>query len=94
MFYDLDATLTDPYLNHAILLHRNNVQCVQVSYMFADLWKNEAFQDRFLRRAAELLKGPLTNQAILDEIDRLADEIEPEMARNQAYVHRGYDSWR
>ena len=93
MFYDLDATLADPYLNHAILLHRNNVQCVQVSYMFADLWKNEDFQDRFLRRASELLKGPLTDQAILDEIDRLADEIEPEMARNQAYVHRSYDSW-
>ena len=93
MFYDLDATLSDPYLNHSILLHRNNVQCVQVSYMFADLWKNEDFQDRFLRRAAELLKGPLTDQAILDEIDRLADEIEPEMARNQAFVHRSYDSW-
>ena len=61
--------------------------------MFADLWKNEDFQDRFLRRASELLKGPLTDQAILDEIDRLADEIEPEMARNQAYVHRSYDSW-
>ena len=53
MFYDLDATLSDPYLNHAILLHRNNVQCVQVSGMFADLWKNETFQDRFLTRAAE-----------------------------------------
>jgi hypothetical protein len=94
MFYDLDATLTDPYLNHAILLHRNNVQCVQVTGMFADLWKNEEFQDRFLSRAAELLKGPLTDEAILDEINRLADQIDPEMARNQAFVHRSYDSWK
>ena len=93
MFYDLDATLSDPYLNHAILLHRNNVQCVQVSYMFADLWKNEDFQDRFLSRAAELLKGPLSDQAILDEINRLAQQIDPEVERNQAFVHRSYGSW-
>ena len=94
MFYDLDATLSDPYLNHAILLHRNNVQCVQVSGMFADLWKNETFQDRFLTRAAELLKGPLTDEAILNEINRLEDQIDPEMPRNQAFVHRSYDSWK
>ena len=94
MFYDLDATLTDPYLNHAILLHRNNVQCVQVTGLFADLWKNEEFQDRFLSRAAELLKGPLTDQAILDEINRLADQIDPEMPRNQTFVHRSYESWK
>ena len=62
--------------------------------MFADLWKNEEFQDRFLSRAAELLSGPLTDQAILDEINRLADQIDPEMARNQAFVHRSYDSWK
>lgn len=93
MFYDLDATLSDPYLNHAILLHRNNKQCVQVSGMFADLWKNRDFQDRFLTRAAEMLCGPLTNQAVIDEINRLAEQIEPEVARNQERMNRHYSSW-
>ncbi len=93
MFYDLDATLADPYRCQAILLHRNNKQCVQVSGLFADLWKNEDFQDRFLSRAAELLCGPLSDQATLDEINRLSAQIEPEVARNQEFLNRQYSSW-
>ena len=93
MFYDLDATLSEAVLNHAILLHRNNIQCVQVSGLFADLWKNEDFQDRFLMRAAELLRGPLADEATLAEIDRLAAQIAPEVARDQARLRRNYRSW-
>ena len=93
MFYDLDATLAEAYQNHAILLHRNNIQCVQVSYLFADLWKNEEFQDRFLTRAAELLKGPLSNEKVLAEIDRLADQIAPEVSRDFSSRGRTLSSW-
>ena len=93
MFYDLDATLNESYLNHAILLHRNNVQCVLVTGLFADLWENEDFRDRFLTRAAELLNGPRSDDAVLKEIDRLAEEIAPEVARDFAAAKRSYQDW-
>ena len=93
MFYDLDATLRDPYLNHSILLHRNNIQCVQITALFADLMVNGEFRDRFLRRAAELLNGPLSNEAVLREIDRLSIEIAPEVSRDFAMEKRSYKSW-
>ncbi len=93
MFYDLDATFSEPGVNHSILLHENNVQCVQVSYLFADLWKNEEFRDRFLTRAAELLDGPLSDDTVLQEIDRLSELIAPEVARDFAQTKRSYKDW-
>lgn len=93
VFYDLDATLAQPYMNHATLLHRNNVQCYLVSYLFADLMENPDFRSRFLTRAAELLDGPLTDEKILAEIDRLAEEIAPEVARDVKMQNRSYQSW-
>ena len=93
MFYDLDATLSQPALNHGILLHRNNIQCVQVSNLFADLWKNASFRDRFLSRAAELLNGPLSENAVLSEIDRLSEQIAPEVSMDFAQTQRSYKDW-
>jgi hypothetical protein len=93
MFYDLDATLSQPALNHGILLHRNNIQCVQVSNLFADLWKNASFRDRFLSRAAELLNGPLSEDAVLSEIDRLSEQIAPEVSMDFAQTQRSYKDW-
>ncbi len=93
VFYDLDATLAEPYMNHATLLHRNNVQCYLVSYLFADLVENEDFRSRFLTRAAELLNGPLAEEKVLAEIDRLSEEIAPEVARDLKLQNRSYDSW-
>ena len=93
VFYDLDATLAQPYLNHATLLHRNNVQCYLTTYLFADLMANKDFRSRFLTRAAELLDGPLTDEAVLAEIDRLSEEIAPEVARDLKQENRSYESW-
>lgn len=93
VFYDLDATLVEPYMNHATLLHRNNVQCYLVSYLFADLIENPDFRSRFLTRAAELLEGPLTDEKVLAEIDRLSAEIAPEVARDVKLQNRSYESW-
>ncbi len=93
MFYDLDAALTQPLLNHGILLRRNNIQSVQVSNLFADLMNNPEFKDRFLRRSAELLYGPLAEEKVVAEIDRLADQIRPEVARDLARHNRNISSW-
>ncbi|MCR5090005.1 MAG: CotH kinase family protein [Oscillospiraceae bacterium] len=94
MFYDLDATLTEAILNHSILLHRNGVQCTQVSYLFSDLMENSDFRDRFLRRSAELLNGPLSEERVLAELDRLAAELDPEAGRDARMSGRSYQSWK
>lgn len=93
VFYDLDATLAQPYLNHATLLHRNNVQCYLTTYLFADLMANKDFRSRFLTRAAELLNGPLADEMVLAEIDKLSKEIAPEVTRDLKQENRSYESW-
>ena len=94
MLYDLDAAFGSVYNIHAILLHRNYAQSTQVSNLFADLWANDSFRDRFLRRANELLTGPLTNDALIAEIDRLAAEIDTEVIRDYGrYPVYSYESW-
>ena len=93
MLYDLDATLNQAYLNHRILLHRNNLQSVQVTDLFARLLQNPQFRSRFLTRAAELLNGPLSDDALLAEIDRLANEIRPEVARDLVPTGRRLSDW-
>ena len=55
--------------------------------------KTRNFRIVFSARKRELLRGPPIRQAILDEINRLADQIDPEVARNQVFVHCSYASW-
>ena len=93
MLYDLDGTLNQVYLNHRILLHRNNLQSVQVTDLFARLLLNPDFRSRFLTRSAELLNGPLSDEALLTEIDRLADVIRPEVARDLIPTGRSFSDW-
>ncbi len=92
MFYDLDATLRDATRNHRILLRRNSVQCMQISYLMSDLIRNAEFRDRFLRRSAELLEQ-LPNEAVFREIDRLANQIRPEVARDIQPTGRSFSAW-
>ena len=92
MFFDLDATLRDATRNHRILLRRNSVQCMQISYLMSDLIRNAEFRDRFLRRSAELLEQ-LPNEAVFREIDRLANQIRPEVARDIQPTGRSFSAW-
>ena len=55
--------------------------------------KNAEFKDRFLHRAVELMSGPLSNEAVLQEIDRLAGEIAPEVKRDRARIGWDEKSW-
>ncbi|MCR5136666.1 MAG: CotH kinase family protein [Oscillospiraceae bacterium] len=92
MFYDLDATLRDATRNHRILLRRNSVQCMQISYLMSDLIKNAEFRDRFLSRSAELIDA-LSNNVVFREIDRLTEQVRPEVARDTKYSNRSVESW-
>ena len=67
----------------------------QICTVLARLLKNEGFRDQMLTRAGELLAadGPLTNDKVLAEIDRLAAQVEPEVERDYARYALTYYDW-
>lgn len=95
MFYDLDSTFHEPELNFENVMGEIAVNWRQFSRdLIAPLLQNEAFRDRLLRRAAELLDGPLSDESTLAEIDRLAALIEPEVARDYARYDMTLKKWQ
>lgn len=48
------------------------------------LMKNAEFRSRFCMQLNEALKGPMSDEAVLARINRIADEIRPEIAREKA----------
>ena len=93
LFYDLDAAFRFPGSMYYNLMSGFSEQNIQISGAIVPLMKNAEFKDRFLSRAAELLSGPLTNEAVLEEIDRLSAQIAPEVARDRARIGWDARSW-
>ncbi len=93
LFYDLDAAFRFGGSIYYNLMTEFSLQHIQISSAIVPLMQNAEFKDRFLRRANELLSGPLTNDAILAEIDVLAAEIKPEIARDRARIGWDEKSW-
>ena len=48
------------------------------------LMKNEGFRHEFLRKLNEVLSGPMSDESVLQLIDRFAAEIAPEIGREKA----------
>ncbi len=48
------------------------------------LMKNEGFRHEFLRKLNEVLSGPMSDESVLQLIDRFAAEITPEIGREKA----------
>ena len=94
VFYDLDATLQEAGLNYYNLLSPLQMKLKPISKVFAALMANEAFRDRFLSRAGELLNGPLSNESALAELHRLTEQIAPEVARDYARYDMKVKSWQ
>lgn len=94
VFYDLDGILSNERANHGILLHKNASQCAYLTYLFADLWKNEGFRDKFLSRAAELLDGELQVEKVIAVIDEMEQTLAPEVATDLAALHKTEKEWR
>ena len=92
IFYDLDATLSDSSVIQLLFLKPQS-RCYQVNQMVMKLWKNEEFRDRFLMRAAELMNGPLSEEKVIREIERLATELDPEVERDREKTPQSYKSW-
>ena len=55
--------------------------------------KNAQFRERFLTRAAGLLAGPLSNEALLRELAAMAEELRPEVKRDYERVGSSLKSW-
>lgn len=92
MLYDLDATLAGTELGFDIL-GPYSLQGRQIGQIIAALLRNPEFRARLLSRTAELLSGPLSDEALLAEIDRLYEELEPEVARNNALLGFDKEKW-
>ncbi len=93
LFYDLDAAFRSFDSIQRNLLNEYAAQTIQVSAFCYPLLKNATFCDQFLTRAASLLRGPLSNESVIGEIDRLCDELRPEIPRDFALAGSSISSW-
>ena len=93
VFYDLDATLLRTFNNFYNLLYSPQAYMQQISQIIMPLLKNEAFVERLLTRFAEAIEGPLSNENVLAEIDRLVALIQPEAERDAARWHTSLERW-
>ena len=93
LFYDLDASFRSFDSIQTNILNGYGATSIQVGAYSVPLMKNAEFRDRFLSRAAELLSGPLTNESVLEEIDRLADQLRPEIPRDFRRDGKDESAW-
>ena len=94
MFYDLDATFNTVGSMYYNLMSEYAEQHVQVSSLVRALMKNAEFRDLFLTRAAGLLRSTLTNETVMAELERMAGEIAPEVARDHERYGRSVEEWK
>lgn len=93
VFYDLDATLLRTFNNFYNLLYSPQAYMQQISQIIMPLLKNEAFVERLLTRFAAAIEGPLSNENVLAEIDRLVALIQPETERDAVRWHTSIARW-
>lgn len=93
MLYDLDSSFYSEDNCFTNLLSPWAQGSRQVAELIGCLLESPDFRDRVLKRAAELLDGPLSNEAILEEIDVLSAQIEPEVERDYARYQMYPDGW-
>ena len=93
MFYDLDATFSEPASVYKNLMSQYAKENRQVSTFIVPLMANEDFKDRFLTRAAELMGSVLTVENVFAETDRLCAIVRPEVERDCARFHRSVAEW-
>lgn len=92
MLYDLDAVFAGSNLCFDILAPYSQ-EGRQIGQIIRALLHNDGFRSQLLSRAAALLNGPLSDEATLEEIDRLCAQLEPEVARNHAFIHLEAAKW-
>ncbi len=92
MFYDLDGTFNTMEQVYFNLLSPYAREGRQVAKLIARLLRSGDFRAALFRRANELLRGPLATDRILEEIDVLAAQVDPEVARDYGSYQMSKDS--
>lgn len=90
MLYDLDSTMSNPVNTFNTVLSPRSTQCAE---FIIPLMKNEAFRDRFLSRAGQVLNSTLSDENVVKELDRLTSLIQSEVARDYARFGLSKDRW-
>lgn len=90
MLFDLDSVLSHPLMAYGNVLRPGSTQN---AVFVSQLVKNSEFREKFLTRAAQALNGAFSNENVAAEIDRLAAEVAPEIARDFALRGRVYTQW-
>lgn len=93
VFYDLDCAFYHSELIFYNLLSEYAMQ-QQVSQMLDALLDNQEFRLRFLQRFSAAVNGPLSNENMLAQIDRLEQTVEPEAERNASMGGLSYEKWQ
>ena len=93
MFYDLDATFSAPITTYSNLMSGYGLDHIQVSSLAYRLMENAGFKDRFLTRAAKLMGDKLTNEAVINEINAMAEEISGEVERDFSRYGKSRGDW-
>ncbi len=90
MLYDMDSIMASNANCFTTVLGKVTPQ---FSTFVSQLTKNPDFKERFLTRAAEVFKGALSDENVIAEIDTLAAEIEPEVARDYGRFGMSKTKW-
>lgn len=93
VFYDLDSSFANPDKNYRNLLSDVAVYVQQISQLIDSLLANEEFVDRLLTRAGYHLNHGLTNENAVAIIDRLADQLRPEVERDVKRADMSLEHW-
>lgn len=92
MFYDLDSTFYHTDTCFANLLSPWSRSTRQVAQLIDMLLRNGQFRAALLSRAGELIPA-LSNERILEKIDLLCAEIDPEVERDYRRNYMDKSSW-
>lgn len=93
MFYDLDSCFYAADNCFSNLFAPWHLQSRQVCQLAGALLQNPDFRTSLLARAGELIPTALSNERILEEVDRLSGIIDPEVFRDYQYYEMYKENW-
>ena len=91
-YYDLDWSFLYPLNSFQNVIYPSRV--VRISEVLQRLLANEEFRMKLARRTVELCRGVLSNEHVLQKIDELEAQVEPEMVRDKQAWGYGVTPWQ
>lgn len=91
--YDLDWGFINPYNAYTLLINGGGNVGGEMPTILWSLLNNQDFRDRLVSRFAELNKTVLSNEHVLQTIDKLAAIVEPEIPRDRERWGMETEKW-